>query len=575
MTVTVEDDLPVVAVRTKRGKSVLTAAGVAVGIALVVSACGGSGGGTSGATVNSQTAGKTFALLKIVDGTPDYLDPGLSYLLVSWQAFQDVYVGLVVKAHVSCQTANCTKILPGLATTTGTVTNGGKDYLFTLRKGLRYSNGRPVKASDFKATIVRDFRLNSPGVGFFSNIVGIDSCEKNPTNCKAVSGISTDDSARTVEIRLKQPQSDFLYVLSIPFTSVLPASTPQKDTEKPPPAADGPYYFSSYSPKRSFTMQRNPYWKKGEIPAVPDGNPNKIVATLTNDQAQSAQFVASGQEMWDGNTLPTDRLAYYKKKYGAQIKFYTTPSTYYFFMNQRLAPFDNLLARKAVNYGIDRQQLVNLSGGLGVPTWNFLPPSYPQYKKITPTPYPFNLAKAKALVKASGTAGDKVSVYTISDVAVALSTGEYLQAQLNKIGYRATLKPLAGANYFTVVGNQSTRAQIGFTNWFEDYPYPTDWFNILQNGQNITQVHNNNYGNVNVKSINQQIDHYGHLPPSQALSASTDAAWAKIDHDLVVKYASTAPYLNSILTSFFSSKMNVACDVFDDNDDDLAQFCLK
>jgi peptide/nickel transport system substrate-binding protein len=562
--------------RTERTRSVATVAAVAAALALVASSCGsGSGGGTSATTVKSATAGKTFGLLKIVQGTPDYLDPGLSYLLASWQVFQDVYLGLVVKAHVSCQTSNCTTILPGLATTTGTVTNGGRDYKFTLRKGLKYSNGEPVKASDFKATIVRDFRLNSPGIGFFRNIIGADSCEASPTLCKDISGIKTDDSAGTVEIDLKQPQSDFLYVLSIPFTAVVPASTPQKDTEKPPPAANGPYYFSSYSPSKSFVMQRNPYWKKGEIPAVPDENPNKVVAPLSNAQAQSAQLVASGQEMWDGNLLPTDRLAYYKNKYGKQINFFTVPSTYYFFMNERLAPFNKLQARQAVNYAIDRQGLVNLTGGLGVPTWNFLPPSYPQYQKITPTPYPYDLNKAKQLVQQSGTKGMKVTVYTISDASTPKAIGEYLQGQLKKIGWNAQIRELAGANYFTIIGNQSTKAQIGFTNWFEDYPYPTDWFNILQNGENITQVHNNNYGNVNFPSINLQIDHFGHLPPSQALSKSTNTGWAKIDRDLMVKYASTAPFYNSILTSFFSSKMALPCDVFDDNQDDIAQFCLK
>src|SRR5215469_9091378 len=223
-----------------RGKSVAIAAVVAAALALVVSACGGGGGGGGGtttpSTVQSSTAGKTFALLKVVDGTTDYLDPGLSYRLESWQLFQDVYPGLVVKAHVSCQTANCTAILPGLATTTGAVTNGGKTYKWTLRKGLKYSNGQPVKASDFSATLIRDFRLNSPGIGFFSNIVGSDACEGNPTKCSKISGIVADDSAGTITINLKAPQSDFLYILSIPFTSLVPSSTPQKDTENPPPA---------------------------------------------------------------------------------------------------------------------------------------------------------------------------------------------------------------------------------------------------------------------------------------------------------------------------------------------------
>ncbi len=552
------------------------AAVVAVVLALVVSACGGGGGGGGAtSTSTSATQGKTFPSLKVVWGTTDYMDPGLSYRLESWQLFQDVYLGLVVKAHVSCQTSNCTKIEPGLATTIGDVTNGGKNYKFTLRKGLKYSDGTPIKASDFKNTIIRDFKLNSPGIGFFSNIVGVDACENHPGKCSSISGIVTNDAAGTVEINLKKPESDFEYVLSIPFSAPVPSSTKQKDTENPPPAASGPYYISNYSPSKSFVMTRNPYWKKGEIAAIPDGNPDKVVGTMTDDLSQSAQYVASGQYMYDENTLPTDRLAYYKKKYNSQIHFFTTPSTYYFFMNERLPPFNNLKARQAVNYAIDRQALVNLRGGLGVPTWNFLPPSYPQYKKITPTPYPYNLAKAKQLVKESGTAGQKVTVYTISDVSIDKSTGEYLQGQLKKIGWNAQIRELAGANYFTIVGNQSTHAQIGFTDWFEDYPYPTDWFNILQNGANITQVHNNNYGNVDVKSANAEMARLAHLPPAQALSTTTNTAWAKIDNELMTKYASTAPYLNGILTSFFSSKMDVSCDVFTDSQDDVAQFCLK
>jgi peptide/nickel transport system substrate-binding protein len=559
-----------------RGRFVAIAVVVATGLALVVSACGGGGGGgTQPTTTSSSSAGKTFPALKVVWETTDYLDPGLSYRLASWQLFQDTYLGLVFKAHVSCLTDNCTKILPGLATTTGTVTNGGKEYKYTLRKGLKYSNGETVKASDFKHTIVRDFNMNSPGIGFFSNIVGVDSCEKNPTKCSDISGITTNDAAGTIDIKLKSPESDFLYVLSIPFTSVVPSSTPNKDTENPPPPANGPYYFTSYNASKSFVMKRNPNWKKGEIPGIPDGNPNTIDGTMTADQAQSAQLVASGQDDFDQNTLPTDQLAHYKNKYSSQVKFWTTPSTYYFFMNFRLPPFNNLKARQAVNYAIDRNQLVNLRGGLGVPTWNFLPPSYPQYKKITPTPYPYNLAKAKQLVKQSGTAGQKVTVYTESDVAVTLSTGEYLQAQLNKIGYKASLKPIASANYFVIIGNQAVKPQIGFADWFEDYPYPSDWFNILQNGENITQTHNNNYGNVDVKSINKQIDTLDHLPPSQALSASTNAKWAALDKTLMVKYASTAPFANGILTSFFSSKMDPACDIFTDNQDDPAQFCQK
>jgi peptide/nickel transport system substrate-binding protein len=559
-------------VRTKRVRSVAVAAVVAAGLALVVSACGGGGGGSSSTT--SATQGKTFPQLKVVWGPTDYMDPGLSYRLESWQAFQDVYLGLLAKRYGTCGVgAGCTKIIPALAQSLPKSNSDGTDLKFTLLKGRKYSNGEAVKASDFKNTIIRDFKLNSPGIGFFSNISGTAACEANPDKCSDISGIIVDDKAGTVEIKLDKPQSDFLYILTTFFAAMVPSSTPQKDTENPPPAAAGPYYISQYKPSRSFTMLRNPHYTP--IPGIPTGNPDKITAIMTADLAQSAQYIQSGQYDYDENTLPTDRLKELQQKYPDQIKLWRTPSTYYFFMNQRTPPFDNLKARQAVNYAINRQTLVNLRGGLGVPTWNFLPPTYPQYKKITPDPYPYNLSKAKQLVQQSGSAGDTIDVYGESDDAISKAQTEYLAGQLDKIGWKTKLHELASANYFTIVANQATKAEIGWTDWFEDYPYPTDWFDVLQNGANIHQIHNNNNSNVNFKDTNAEIDRLGHLPSSQAFTAKTTNDWAALDKKLMVKYASEAPFLNSVITSFFSSKMDPKCDIFTDLFDDMAQMCQK
>jgi len=558
------------------------AAVVAAGLALVVTACGGgsssssasasgssSGSGSSGSIASTQ--GKTFPTLKVAWGDTDYMDPGLSYRLESWQLFQDVYLTLVIKQHANGPAG--AKIVPGLAQSMPTVNKAGTDYKFTLRKGLKYSNGTPIKASDFEKTIVRDFKLNSPGIGFYSNIVGVDPCEKSPTKCTSIPGIVSNDAAGTIEIKLKQPESDFLYVMSLFFSAPVPPTTPATPQGSPPPPGSGPYYIANYSPHKSFTIKRNPHWQKGAIATVPDGNPDTVQGTILDDLAQSAQMVASGQADYDENLLPSDRLAQYQKKYGSQIKYFTTPSTYYFFMNQRLAPFNNIKARQAVNYAIDRNQLVKLRGGLGKPTQNFLPPNYPQFKAINY--YKYDLNKAKQLVQQSGTKGQAVTVYTISDVSTDKAIGEYLQGVLKSLGYKASIRELAGGNYFTIVGNQSTKAQIGFTDWYEDYPYPTDWFNVLLNGEKITQIHNNNYGNVDIKPLNKQMDQLAALPGSEASSTGTNSKWAALDQAFVVKNASVAPFLNGVLTSFFSSRMNMSCDVFDDNQDDFAQFCLK
>ncbi len=552
----------------KRWSSVGGAAAVVMALALVATGCGG---GKKKSASTPSTSGKTFASLKVVWGDTDYMDPGLSYRLESWQLFQNIYEGLVGQKHASG--AASADIVPVLAESMPTVNSAGTNYKFTLRKGLKYSNGKPIKASDFPATIVRDFRMNSPGVGFYSNIVGSDACEKTPPKCASISGIVADDTAGTVEVKLKKPQSDFLYVMSLPFSSPVPAGTPAKPLTNPPPPGTGPYYMTSYQPHKSFMIKRNPFYKKGSIPTVPQGNPDQVVGSIMTDESASAQQVISGAADYDENLLPTDRLAQIQKKYGDKVKFFTTPSTYYFFMNQRTPPFNKLEARQAVNYAIDRDQLVKIRGGLGRTTQNFLPPTYPQYKKIDF--YKHNLAKAKQLVQQSGTKGMKVTVFTIGDDQVDKATGEYLQGVLKQIGWNAGIRELASGTYFTVVGNQATKAQIGFTDWFQDYPYPTDWFNILENGENITSVHNNNYSNVNFPAVNKEIDRLGALPPDQANSKSTNDAWAKVDHDLMVKYASEVPYLNGLLTDFFSSRMDRGCDVTTNFYADFSQFCLK
>jgi len=544
-------------------------------LALLAASCGGGGSKNASTTTNgggtSNTSGKTFSTLHVVWGDTDYMDPGLSYRLESWQLFQNIYEGLVGQKHAAG--AASADVIPVLAQSMPTVSSDAKTYKFTLRKGLKYSNGKPVMASDFPATIVRDFNLNSPGVGFYSNIVGADPCEKNPTTCKSISGITADDSAGTVTVKLQKPQSDFLYVMSLPFSALVPKGSPKTAVTNPPIAGNGPYYMSSYQPHKSFVIKRNPYYKKGSIPTVPQGNPDTVLGTITDDLAASAQKVISGSADYDENLLPTDRLAQIQKKYGPSVKFFTTPSTYYFFMNQRTPPFNNLKARQAVNYAIDRDQLVKIRGGLGKTTQNFLPPTYPQYKKISV--YTHDLAKAKQLVQQSGTKGMKVTVYTIGDTEIDKATGEYLQGVLKQIGWNAGIRELAGGTYFTIIGNQATKAQIGFTDWFQDYPYPTDWFGVLEDGTKITQVHNNNNSNVDIPAVNKEIARLSHLPPDQANSASTNDAWAKLDHDLMVKYATEVPYLNGLLTDFFGKRMDPSCDVSDNFYADFSQFCLK
>src|SRR5439155_11677598 len=193
--------------------------------------------------------------------------------------------------------------------------------------------------------------------------------------------------------------------------------------------------------------------------------------------------------------------------------------------------------RQAVNYAINREALVRIYGGFATPTQNVLPPTYPKYMKLNL--YTYNLAKAKSLIQSAGATGAKVTVWTSNNTSRhAPEAGQYLQQVLKSIGLNATLKQINAAVYWTTVGNQATKAQIGFADWYQDYPHPLDWFDVLLNGNRITQTHNNNYSNFDNAGVNTQI---ANLKKQPALTSTINADWANVDK-AVMEQAPWAPY---------------------------------
>jgi peptide/nickel transport system substrate-binding protein len=529
-------------------------------LAFVAAGCGGGGNKSSSGTTTSggsSNSGKTYPLLRVVWDAPDYFDPGLYYTVAAYQLANYVWTGLVGYKHESGP-AGAT-LVPYLAESMPKISADGKDYKFTLRQNLKYSNGKALKASDFKCTIERDFKMNSPGVGFYSDISGVSGSSGFATTKKGhISGIVTSDANRTVEIKLDQPRGDFLYILAMEFSHFLPCGTPASDESTRPNnlPSTGPYMVKSYSPNRSITIVRNPNYNN-QIPTMPSGNPDRVEASIITDPVAAYQRVVSGQADYDYQPVPNDRLQEAQTKFKDQLRIYTNANTYYYALNNKIPPFNNIQARKAVQMAVDPQAIISgIYGGLGRPTQNFLPPGYPQYKKINA--WTFDLAKAKQLVQQSGTAGQTVDVYGPNEDP-SKSTTEYLASQLQKIGYKPKLHLLAHAVYFQTIGNQATRAQAIFTDWYQDYPHPLDWFDVLLNGQRITQTHNNNVGNVNVPSVNKEIDA---LKKVSQITPQVNDRWAKVDSDLMVKYATTVPYMNKSSTDFFGKQMDMGCYVF-------------
>jgi peptide/nickel transport system substrate-binding protein len=216
----------------------------------VIAACGGdddSGGGGGGGGGGSGEAKEGGSITISETSQPDFLDPALSYTVNGWEPMWLVYTPLLAYKHA--EGTEGSQLIPGLAESLPKISSDGKTYELTLRKGLKYSDGTPVKASDFEHTIKRVLNLESGGSAFF---LVIDGAQEYVDAGKAdgdISGIETDDATGKITIKLTQPDGSFSNVLTMDFAGLVPGDTPFENLTKTPPP--GVVRTSSRSPCRT------------------------------------------------------------------------------------------------------------------------------------------------------------------------------------------------------------------------------------------------------------------------------------------------------------------------------------
>ena len=576
----IEEEEP--AALRQRRRALVRLSAVAAGLLLLVVAAGcGSSGHTATTGASRTTSGVTttaerktavapahqFPDFRIaMDEATDYLDPGLSDTTEGWGVMWNVYLPLLGYRHANGRSG--AKLVPYLATSLPQISRDKRTYRLTLRKDVRYSNGSVVKASDFKKTVERDFLLDSAGAGFFRNIVGAKGFAKRQKG--GIRGIVVDDPTRTILIHLVEPQGDFANVLASEFAAPVPANAPPADTSLDPLPSTGPYEITSYRPKSRIVLERNRYFRSqlfgGNVPA---GNPDRITWDIVPTATIALRRVLQRKDDWMGYyQIPSKRLAEVEQKYGDRLQTFMPPNLMYFFMNTRVPPFNSVKVRRAVNYAISRRWLKHLAGGLAHTTENILPLPYASFSAHSL--YRHDLRKAIRLVRESGYRGKRVFVWN-HDVAADRPYTKYLVLVLNRLGFHATEKVVTAGSYWTTLGDEKTRAQIGFADWVQDYPHPLDWFGLLD-GRRITPTHNSNYANFDVGWADREIENLTRQPQ---LTPDVDGGWAALDRK-VMRLAPWAPFLNQEETDFFSGRVDLGCYV--NNvlyEFDYASICVK
>jgi peptide/nickel transport system substrate-binding protein len=536
-------------------RATITAVVVLAGAAAVgISACGSSSGDETRA---SREGGSATVLM----GTaPDFLDPQEGYTTQSSEATWLTYTPLLTYRHADGQRG--TQLIPGLAERLPEISADGRTYTLQLRRGLQFSNGEPVKAGDFAYTIERAIKLNWGGKSFFTSHIAAASAY-DAGKARTISGIRTDDRTGRIAIRLTRPYGAFANALAFPAAGLVPSGTPMKNLSNNPPPGVGPYTITDVAPNRTFSLVKNRRFAGLHIPDIPTGHLQRITVNITsNTQTEAQQVLSNTADAFDpGDTLPPSLVPQIESKARSRFAREPVPSTFYFFLNMRTKPFDNPLARQAVNLALDRRALVRLASGFLKPTCYFLPEGITGHPK-TPCPYGDpdaapDVAKAKQLIKQAGLAGTPVTVWG-QQRSPRREYVEYYTSVLNEIGFKATPKIIGDSVYFPTIGNAKTNAQTGFADWLQDFPNPSDFY-LLFNAKSIQPTNNQNFSLVDDPFVQRELARLDAVPATRLQSVASE--WQDLDEH-VARKAYVAAYGSEELPKFLSDRIDFRSAVF-------------
>jgi peptide/nickel transport system substrate-binding protein len=402
------------------------------------------------------------------------IDPALDYDSEGWQAMHYVYDGLV-GLNRGGGSSNY-EVVPDLARALPTVSPDGTTYTFTLRTGIRYSDGTPLRASDILRGVRRVLTVRGEQpVNYYEGIVGAQHCVQAPTTCDLSMGVVPRDDAGTVTFHLTAPDADFLYKLTI-FVVATPPGAPDRDFGTDAFPGTGPYQVGSFVKNSTLTLIRNPQFRQWSSAAQPAGYPDVLTWVSADSQTAATDAVARGV---DDVAYPSGADAVrLTRTLPTQVLTLSAPQSYFIVLAGDSPPFNNTLARQAVAMAIDRRSIAPLAAR-GLPQCRLVPPSYPGYS--SGCPYQYDPERAKVLAAQSGTTRYPVHIYIGKDQQTRNFFDAFLVVQrtIAGLGYRTTLTPLPFEAYNSVVANKSSHVNAYGRAWIADYPSPAQFYEVL------------------------------------------------------------------------------------------------
>jgi len=531
----------------------LSLAMLAVGAAMLAASGIASTGSAHKQSASQGSVAKKGGILKAsLFAGVENIDPQRSYYVPEWQYEWLTARPLLNFAHAVG--ARGYRLLNEGAQSY-TVSKDGRTYTFHLRRGMKFSNGTPVTAANYKHTLTRVLNpdVGSPLASFLTdpasvNIVG--AIAYNTTGKGSIPGIQTKGKY-TFIIKLVKPNSLLPTLVALPPTGAEPTNLPLKPITSPSslPSA-GAYYVSGYKPDTFVKIRTNNFYKPLGAAPYPH-NLSGIDYTIGIQQDQALLLTKKGSLDWPADGLPATAWGPLFAQYGTKgrARVFSTSVVDYATMNTSKGTFSNLSARKAVEYGLNRKSLVKIRGPrAGYAQCSLLTPAIPGYKKCTA--YPLNkqdIAKAKSF--SNGHTGHINYWYTASTLGTLIQ--RLGASQLNAIGFtNIDTKPFQ-SGLFTALGKKGNDYDFALVGWSADFPDPYDYINKLLSGETIQDVQNNNTAYFNNPAANKLMNNAARLRGSARYTA-----YGNLDNLIMTKYAPIAGIDNRNDREFFSSRVD-------------------
>jgi peptide/nickel transport system substrate-binding protein len=419
-----------------------------------------------------------------------------------------------------------------------TITGDGRTYVFTIRKDLRFSDGTSITAANFAAALRRVLNpvMQSEAAALFADVKQISA------------------AGRRLRITLRRPSGDFTMRLASANGCPVPLGFPVDAAGVELTVGSGPYYLARHVPDKLIVFQRNRYYR-GARPHHAD----QIVATIGGDLDDNIRAVEEGDAdvlAIEINREARDALV---QRYGLNKRqFFRTPDAFTtaLVLNTSRPLFrDNVSLRKAVNFAVDRSEIVRQAHAS--PAWfrktdQIVPPGIPGWKDydLYPLSRP-NLVRARRLA-AGNLRGGKAVLYAAASSPGILDQANVVVRNLRAIGLEVTIKPMSVNVLNARAGTPGEPYDMILAGFAATYPDPAGVLIHLLGGENARKPSgNDNFAYFDNPSFDRRLAAANRLlPPARY------RAFAALDVQIMRTQAPWAPLFSLSKTLLVSKRVD-------------------